>query len=224
MAAQIFIGIFAEGTTDLAFLEPVVEKTFNDILYREGQGVYDPIIEKIVITKTGKKSFIEQVEAAAQQGFDEFGMMILCVHTDADAPSAADTYAHKINPMLHRFTALDNSKYCKNIVPIIPIYETESWLLADKALFKEQIGTDKSDADLGISGNPERLNQPKEAIENAIRLALENYPKRRRNLTIGDLYSPIGAALSISELEPFASFQDFKDKARTALRAINVLH
>ncbi len=223
MAAQIFIGIFAEGTTDLAFLEPVVEKTFNDILYRECQGVYDPIIEKIMITKTGK-SFIEQVEAASQQGFDEFGMMILCVHTDADAPSAADTYAHKITPMLHQLTALDTSEYCKNIVPIIPIYETESWMLADKSLFKEQIGTDKSDADLGISGNPEHLNQPKEAIENAIRLALENYPKRRRNLTIRDLYSPIGAALTVSELEPFSSFQDFKNHARTALRALNVLH
>lgn len=223
MAAQIFIGIFAEGNTDLAFLEPVVEKTFIDILYNDCEGEYDPIIKKVMIVKTGK-SFIEQVEAAAQQGFDEFGMMILCVQTDADAPSAADTYARKINPMLHRFMALDNTKYCKNIVPIIPIYETESWLLADKSLFKEQIGTDKSDADLGISGNPERLNQPKEAIENAIRLALENYPKRRRNLTIGDLYSQIGAELSISELETLASFQDFKDKARTALRAINVLH
>jgi hypothetical protein len=102
---------------------------------------------------------------------------------------------------------------------------TEAWMLADKELLKSEIGTDKSNSDLGIHREPETIADPKDTIKNAIRIAKENSTKRKRrkDLNISDLYQIIGQKLALSKLDGISSYQEFKNNLRDAFKQLNLL-
>jgi hypothetical protein len=217
---QLIIGLFTEGNTDVQFLTSVVKRTFDDIIIKEcrvGLEIWD--IQNI---KINRSSFIEDVMSASREGWNT-GIMILCIHTDADNSSDANVYQTKINPALD---VIENcsENICKNIVPVIPVQMTESWMLADKNLLKKLIGTNKSDNDLEISRPPEAFADPKEAIKAAIRIANKEKTKRtRKELEITDIYQQIGQSLSIDALEEIPSFVKFQNNIRTVLKTMNYL-
>ena len=92
-----------------------------------------------------------------------------------------------------------------------------------KNLLKEEIGIERTDAELGIHLNPEAITNPKSLIENIIRLSKEDLPKRRRNrgLNISDLYQIIGQKIEISELEKLSSYVKFKNSLIEKLRELS---
>ena len=220
--SQLFAGLFVEGTTDISFLSSIVERTLQNVAF-DCKGEIDLEVKEIKIDKSGL-SFCDQVVMASEKGFSEFGITILCVHSDADNKKLEDTYQNRINQAIDRLMQLEAKQYCKILVAIVPIQETEAWMLADKELLKNEIGTDKSDNELEINRQPESIARPKEVIENAIRIARENYTrKRRKDLTIGDLYLPVGQAMSLDKLEKLESYRDFKNNVKEAFKTLNLL-
>jgi hypothetical protein len=220
--AQLFAGLFTEGSTDTRFLHSIVQKTLEATAF-ECSGQFDIYVSPIEIDTTDL-SFENQVLKASKKGMDELGISIICVHTDADNPSAIDTYENRIDKAKIELNNQNEADYCKILVAIVPIQETESWLLADKVLLKQEIGTNKTDNELGINRPPETISNPKEVISNAIRIAREGLTQRRRHdLTIADLYLPIGQSIDLSKLENLASYKDFKNNILTAFRQLNLL-
>lgn len=220
--AQLFAGLFTEGSTDTRFLQSIVQKTLEATAF-DCSGQFDIYVSPIEIDKTNL-SFENQVLKASKKGMDELGIQIICVHADADNSSAIDTYRNRINTAKMELANQNEADYCKILVAIVPIQETESWLLADKELLKQEIGTNKTDNELGINRLPENISNPKEAISNAIRIAREGLTQRRRNdLTIADLYLPIGQSIDLDKLENLSSYQDFKNNVLMAFRQLNLL-
>ncbi|MFK7905924.1 MAG: hypothetical protein AB8B69_12400, partial [Chitinophagales bacterium] len=129
---QLFAGLFAEGTTDIRFLENIVQKTLEKVAF-ECQGQIEVVLNPIEVDKSGL-SFIEQVEAASKKGVEDFGMMLLCVHKDADSSSDKHVLENSMIPAQKALKELSPSEYCTIMVSIIPIQETEAWMLADKDL------------------------------------------------------------------------------------------
>ncbi|WP_019538868.1 MULTISPECIES: DUF4276 family protein [Proteiniphilum] len=217
---QLFVGLIAEGTTDYLFLEPIIEKVLLDIAY-DCRGQVDVDVKKIECDKG--RGFTDYVLNAAQKGKENYISMFI-VHTDADADSACHTYTHKINPAKTLLEQKEDSGYCKNLIALVPIQETESWMLADKNLFIKTIGTKKNENELNLNGHPETFNNPKERIENAIRIGRQNLPKKLRNsLKIIDLYSYLGQAMKIENLGTFKSYCDFNNNVRRELIKLNLL-
>jgi hypothetical protein len=199
---QLFVGLFTEGTTDDRFLQSVVQRTLEGIAFNEGRGQFEIEVNIISINKTDKK-FVNLVLEASKKGVEEFGMTLFCIHRDADAPSAENTLVNLINPAIKILKEGQGNDFCKDVLPIIPIQETESWMLADKELLKIQIGaTEKSNSELEIENAPESITNPKERIEEAIRISRKHLVKKRRKyLAIKDLYLPIGQSLDLANLE-----------------------
>lgn len=113
---------------------------------------------------------------------------------------------------------------CRNIVPIIPVHMTESWMLADIELLKNEIGTTLSNVDLGLNRMPESVAQPKDLINNAIRISRTGLVRRRRHeLTINQLYQPIGQKIALDRLDQLPSYAKFKEAVRAAYRKLNYL-
>lgn len=220
MAKQLIIGLVGEGPTDYRFLTGVIKRVFEQFAY-ECKG--DIEILDIQEIKIEKQPFISFVEAAAKVAHEEYGVSILCVHTDADAKSDKKAFEERITPA---FQAIEKSdkELCKNLIPIVPITMTESWMLADKQLFCEEIGTKQSYSDLDINGNVETINDPKEIIKQAINIVYSKYRKRRRKLNIGELYLPIGRKASIEELMKLKSFQRFVHAVEQMLVKLNFLY
>ena len=214
---QLSIGLYTEGSTDVRFLTSIIKRTFEDVCF-ECQGELEVLdIQNIRINKG---TFPEDVINAAHNS----GIMILCVHTDADDSADTTVYQNKITPALK---AIENCSedICKNIVPIIPIQMTEAWMLADKNLLKREVGTGKNDNELGIYKDPEEYADPKETIKAVIRIANQERTKRhRKDLTISDLYLRIGQSISIDKLKNVPSYFKFQINVREALKRANYLH
>jgi hypothetical protein len=224
MSNFILAGLFTEGTTDNRFLSSVVERTLEDIAF-DCTGDIETKVEIITINKTGL-NFNEQVLAASKFAFDKFGILLLFVHTDSDSVTDELIFRTKIIPAQEIISTQDDNLYCKNIVAIVPIQMTESWMIADKELLKDEIGIEKTDAELEIHLNPESINNPKDLIEKIIRLSKEDLTKRRRNkgLNILELYQIIGQKIEMSELEKLSSYVKFKDSLINKLRELNFYH
>ena len=222
MSRQIFIGLMTEGNTDNRFLESVVKKTFDEIGF-ECNGDIETYVRFISIDKTGL-GFVEQVLASSKKGIEEFGIMILCVHSDADGTTDFNTFQNKIIPAKNEIDPKDENEYCKIITAVVPVQMIEAWMLADKELLKKEIGTNKTNNELNINRQPEEIANPKTVIEEAIRIARAELTRRKRkDLTISELYLPIGQKITIEKLNTLPSFLKFKDAIREAYRDLNYL-
>lgn len=223
MSNFILAGLFTEGTTDNRFLSSVVERTLEDIAF-DCTGDIETKVEIITINKTGL-NFNEQVLEASKSAFDKFGILLLFVHADSDALSDNLIFETKIIPAQKILLEQDDN-YCKNLIAIVPIQMSESWMIADKQLLKDEIGIEKTDTELEIHLNPESITNPKSVIENIIRISKEDLTKRRRNngLNISDLYQIIGQKVEISELEKLTSYLKFKNSLIDKLRELNFYH
>lgn len=222
MSRQVFIGLMSEGTTDNRFLESVVKRTFEEIGF-DCNGDIEIDVRFISIDKTGL-GFVEQVLASSKKGIEEFGIMILCVHSDADSATDLNTFQNKMIPAKNEIDTKDENEYCKIITAIVPVQMIEAWMLADKELLKKEIGTNKTNNELNINRQPEDIANPKTVIEEAIRIARAEFTKRKRkDLTISELYLPIGQKITIEKLNTLPSFLKFKDSIRKAYRDLNYL-
>lgn len=218
---QLFIGLFAEGITDYRFLNPIVKETFREIIYGETDFVID--LEVLDLDVKPQGTFAEQVHEAFERMVTAYGATCLVAHADADDKASNKAYQNKMRPALAALKQ-QNEVWGKSAIALVPVYETEARMMADKALFKKQIGTTMPDTALGIDGKPETTARPKETIEAAIRIGRAQLPKKIRNrVSITDLYELLGNAIQPQSLEPLASYQDFKNNTRAALRYLGLL-
>lgn len=222
MAIQLYIGFTVEGTTDTRFLKEIIENVFIETAF---ECRTDVTIENVRIIDVPKSTFVETMLDASKKAVIDYGISILCIHADSDAKSIKDVESYKIIPLRTALHEKDATDYCKTIVPIIPIQMTESWMLANKELFKEKIGANnKQDIDLGIHREPESYADPKAVISEAIRLAQLDRTKRRRNdLTISDLYDEMGQSLALIDLRQIPSFCSFEDNVKCAFRELGYI-
>ena len=220
MSKQIIIGFSAEGRTDFRFLKSIIQRSFESVAFEcDGQIEVLPVqyIEKV------SGEFSEGLKVCAQQAVER-GVMVLCVHCDADAKNDADTFRYKIDPAFSLICETDGDSLCKILVPIVPVVMTEAWMLSDKELLKAEIGTDKSDADLGIGKFPEDYSNPKDCIQKAIKIGRQEMTRRRRKeLNISELYQSIGQQVSLNKLDELPSYRKFKEGIRAALRQLQYL-
>lgn len=224
MGNFILTGLFTEGATDIRFLESIVKTTLENLAI-ECSGYIETELEIIKIDKSGL-SFNQQVLKAAEKAKNDFEILILFIHTDSDNRDDSNVFDTKIIPAQELVQQQDDKAVCKKIVAIIPIQMTESWMLADKELLKNEIGIEGSDIELGIHRNPEEIANPKAVIENIIRISKEKQVKRKRNkgLNISDLYQIIGQKTDISKLEKLPSYIKFKNSLIEKLRELNFYH
>lgn len=220
MSNILTLGLTAEGPTDYRFWTPILRKTFTDILIVEGKGEIE-VWDVLEVFGQGKTYVNKTLDASKKA--EELGIMILCTHVDADAISDQRAFDTQILPSLEAIDA-DSDNLCEIIVPIVPTFMTEALMLADTELIREELGTTKSAKELGISGRPEHLSNPKETLDRAIQIAFADRPRRHRNqVKISDLYAPIGQNLSLKALDQVSSYQKFKSAAREGLKKLNYL-
>ena len=220
MSNILTIAYSVEGNTDKRFLENIIQRTFEEVAF-ECDGDIDvyPIVH---IPGPKKNTFVDNIVEIAVRSFDS-GINVLCIHTDADDVNNTAALKHKIRPA---FDAVTNLKIdaCKNLVALIPIQMSEAWMLADKELFKEEIEATQTNAELGIAKSPEKITDPKKVIEDALRIAQKEKPKKRQKNDISTLYQPLGQKIAIKELEHLDSYNEFRANVVEAFRTLNYLH
>jgi Domain of unknown function (DUF4276) len=221
MSNILTIAYTTEGTTDERFLKNIIAKVFEELCFEceTDIEVYEPMYLKF----PKELGFVDDVKTLSVKAY-ESGINVLCIHTDADHSNDKEVLTFKINPALEGVNEISGIKKCSNIVILVPVHMTEAWMLADKDLLREEIGTNLSLTDLGINRHPESIANPKKIIEEALVLAQTSLPKRRNKVEISDLYQPLGQKIKMESLEKLESFKKFKKSAENALIKLNYLH
>ena len=219
---QLLTGLIAEGNTDVRFLKSVINNSMLDISHDCNRQIQ---LFDIRVIKAEGASFVEKMLAASSAASKQFGLTILCIHADSDDRTIQSVIDNKFNPFFYELEKKNDSEFCKHIVPTIPIQMIESWMLADRDLLKELINAvGMRDVDLGIERSPESYANPKETIENAIRIASAHLPKKRRDsIMISDLYETLGNRLSLDKLRLIPSFKHFESNVRIVFRDLGLL-
>lgn len=225
---QLYIAFTGEGSTDNRFLENIIKRTIVDIVFNECS--MDLEVEDIIILTTSKigKKFDEYFVDAVRDALNS-GAYLLIVHTDSDKDSYEERITYKFVPAIETLRNSEDSDirdYEQYIVPIIPIRMIEAWMLANKSIFKEEVGTTLPDSDLDITGEPERMSDPKQKINNALKIAKERSSRNRRlNIDdISELYTSLSNKIPFDDLKRLNSYNKFTDNLRKALRALGYLH
>lgn len=222
MPIQLYIGFTVEGTTDTRFLTQIIQNVFEETAF---DCRTDVVIEDVRLVNVPKEGFTETMLSASKKALAEYGMSVLCIHADSDARDIANVIEFKFTPFTTALHSLSDDEYCKTIVPVIPIQMTEAWMIADKELLKSKIAAqEKQDIDLGLERAPESYANPKHVIIEAIRIAQTGKTKRRRkDLTINDLYAEMGQTISLQRLRELPSFQHFEENVRSAFRSLGYI-
>ena len=215
----VTFGFYTEGTTDDRFLHSIIKRTFEAIALEciPETEVYDP-----EVVPAPAAAFAAAIVAASRAAAAQ-GLRVLCVHADADARTDEDVFSHKIRPAR---TALEAAQLPDSpaLVAIVPIHMSEAWILADKELLKAEMGSTATNHDLGLDRPPEAYADPKAAIEEAIRRAFEHRPRRhRQQVSLRELYLPIGQKISLQKLASLPSYEKFRADVQHAFRQLNYL-
>lgn len=219
---QLFVGLIAEGNTDVRFLKTVVYKSVLDISWECDNEV--EVFDIRDVDASGN-TFVNKMLDGAYKASTVLGISMICIHADSDHKTAETVIKNKFEPLFQELEKVNDTDYCKHIVPTIPIQMIESWMLADKELLKSLINAqDLRDIDLGLERAPESYADPKVAIEKAIRVAMERQPKKKRDqIQISDLYELLGTRLSLEKLRVLPSFCHFEGEVRRVFHDMGLI-
>ncbi|MFK8164077.1 MAG: DUF4276 family protein [Lewinella sp.] len=202
-----------EGPTDKAFLGILIKRVLDRLLLDSPQ-----MIEVLPPVWYGVAKGLEIASVAIKANED--GIQLYFPHSDTDGEAFDNAFANRIQPALDELEGKAVTRPL--IVPVLISRETEAWMLADIDLLLEELGGKLDRRDLQLSSNPESYANPKEKLDEVIRLANAGQ-RRRRGIHKADLYEPLASSISLEQLDGLASFQKFVAATRRALVAVGYL-
>ena len=216
---RLTIGLFAEGTSDDQFLSAIIQRTFDEVGAEFERGPQLDVPPPIPVKGSGDDFPSKLLDAA--RNATRFGVQLLCVHVDSDKFTTAEIDAYKLTPGFAAVHGHGASAVCRRLVPLVPVRAMEAWMLADKDLFRQFVGTPLSNQQLGLGRPPERYPRPKDDIAQALRIAQQ--ARKGKAYTINDLYAPMGDQLSLDKLYALDSYRTFRKAVREALEQLGYL-
>ena len=97
MNKQMIIGLAAEGPTDHRFLVNGIKRSFEDLAFLWHGNIEIMDIQNIYVQNA---KFTDYLLEAATIAYHEHGVMVLCIHKDADAKTDQDIFINKIQPAM----------------------------------------------------------------------------------------------------------------------------
>ena len=215
------LALYSEGPTDDRFLGPLLHRLCQQLCHEHATQLIDisNVLSLIDAGPDREKPREERIEHAALSARGAWN--ILFVHGDgaADPVRAIQNCVAPGLLKVHENPLFQGSAG----VAVVPVRETEAWVLADGDALRAVFGTRLTDAELGIPSNPprvEKLTDPKSVLENAFKAT--NPSKRRARAGAAALMDALGDRVAIEKLRLVPSFQKLDLELLHALRQIQV--
>lgn len=202
-----------EGPTDWPFLEPVCRRLLEDLL-RQGRAPVS-IQEPFLPLGHGDRDVETQRELASEH-CNEYHIAFLHADGKGDPERA---FRERIAPVADALPVNAGAR----IVGVVPVHETEAWMLCDGDALRQALGTRLDDRALGLpqaAGQLEGLEQPKERFKAACAAA---YGGRRRRLRRAEPREDLGERVALEALRRLTAFRVFEARLRRALVELDFL-
>lgn len=200
------LALYAEGPTDYYFFRPLLRRLCEELCARRGAGPVD-IGDILALDDPEERRKGRREERIAEAARAAKGAWhILFVHADG-AGNANRAREELVVPALRRLEAELSENF--GAVAVIPIRETEAWLLADGDALRRAFGTSRSNDDLGLTRHPhevERIEDPKQVLA-SVYDQVTNLRKGRKKNVVSAYFELIGEMVSVAELSKVPSFK-----------------
>lgn len=210
MARPLVWLLAPEGGSDSHFLRPLLRRCLEDACLRSHTEIEIPDgIDLRQLAGYSRGPVALQGLLAKQPG-----QWLLFVHADADGEAGLARRNH-VDPIVARLASGTAG------VPVVPVRETEAWILADTRLLARVFGsTTRSLVDLGLPrtvADIERHASPKQLLSE---LHSRTTPRRRRS----DIpFERFGQSISLSALRSLPAFTQFEADLQSALHRLGIL-
>lgn len=212
------LALFAEGTSDYEYLEPILIRSLEDIAAREGRRTVD--LSQTVIRLSPGSREIERVASEICAGMaNPPPFHIVFVHADTGGRAIERTLAQRSSAFCEAAQQACGW-LCDRCVIVAPRHETEAWVMADPEAVAATLGiTRVEQLDLPVDARAaERLADPKAKLQQALNLVARG--RRRR---VEDLYPSIAQRQDLIKLRASLSFAAFENSLRAALRSLALI-
>lgn len=214
---KLFLAFSGEGPTDHRFIPILIERIIQEFFFEKA---ITAEFSWITFSKNGSSH--DNILKVCSDAFDQHCILF---HRDSGNISWNEAYENHFASAVAKIDEDLENHYNKNLIPVIPVRETEAWMLVNKALLKAKIETDLSDNDLLLTYKVSRIEEigdPKSVVEKAILKYHESLtPKQRRYaVKIGELYDLVASEVPISDLDKLDAFSKMKKTLVATLESI----
>ncbi len=113
------------------------------------------------------------------------------------------------------------------MVPVIPIQETEAWMLADLKTLQDILDINMDAKELGLPTRPvlvEKIADPKHVFQEAVRKSLEHKSRRRRKINMETLYMRLAQEVHLDFLKQVPAYKTLVIELMQAFKSLNLIH
>jgi len=209
------LALHCEGPTDRRFLEPLLRRALLQLVAKNSSVAVD-IAEQFVdlaATSGDLEHVARQISNAAPA--------IDLVFLHADGGNEPDrTRRERIDPVEGWIQA----DLLLPVVPVVPVRDTEAWLLADPDGIRRAFGTTRSIEELGLpanAGDVEHVLDPKALLATAYQRTV-GPGRRRRRAARGyqAFFALLGEQVALARLEDLPASRRFEADLIGALRQL----
>ena len=214
------LALYAEGPTDYRFLSPVLRRLCEELCAVEARRAVE-ISEVLGLDHPDACKDAPREQRILAAGRKAMGSWrLLFVHTDGEG-DADKARRERVSPAL----ALLQQQLPRagRGVGVVPVRETEAWMLADGDALREVFGSTLDDAALGVppASAVEREHEPKRVLKHCFDRARPGARKRR--LSELDHLARLGDEVALDALRRLPSFRVLEDEVRTVLLELKVI-
>ncbi|RKS75104.1 uncharacterized protein DUF4276 [Actinomadura pelletieri DSM 43383] len=200
MSRPLVPGLLAENTTDERFLGVVVFRQLRALTEKGTRHVVD-----VAKTEIGDCWTIKDADRVCRAVLElAADCHLICVHNDHNERGKAEKVVE----------VLRERGLTTPVVPLVPVRETEAWLLADRAVWAGLRGSDPS----RLPARPravEKILDPKPVLD-AVRPQVGRRPR-------ADYYEYIGQNIDLDVLAQVPAYADWVDETEEALKGLGLL-
>lgn len=215
------LALYAEGKTDYYFLAPLLLRLCESVCAEAVEPV-EFAGETLALDHRSEANDAprdQRVLDAADQARGAW--QLLFVHTDG-ANDPVLQRARLVEPAL----ALLRARWGEDGlgVAVVPVRETEAWVLVDGDALRNVLGSTLSDEALGLPLSPQDVEaqlDPKAVLRAAFWATGPTGQRRRRGTS--PMLNALGEQVALQRLRRLPSFQLLEEELRSALRTMRIL-
>lgn len=214
---RLYLAFSGEGATDHRFIPILIERIIQSyFLEKEITAEFS----WIYFAKNGSSH-----DNILRVCSDAFNQHCILFHRDSGNISWKDAYENHFASAVAVVNSDQENRYNRKLIPVIPVRETEAWMLVNKDLLKAKIETEMSDSDLSLTYKVSRIEDvgdPKSVIETAILKNNQRLTQKQRRYTvkIAELYDLVASEVPISDLEKLDAFKRMKESLIQTLESV----
>lgn len=198
----INIAIAAEGRSDYEFLPPLCVRLIDYLMAANCHREYYMPEQSLLIKPIPKT--MSSIADAIRAAIDDKSTIFI-FHADAGSRSVRRTISSAFDQLWQEFPENERRRF----VPLIPVRETEAWILSDIDTLKIVFGFN---FEYASTTDPERIHDPKREL-NTIFQRMSGTARR----SCVDYFARIGEEIDIQRLKTLKSFQLFEQSLHQAL-------